>query len=286
MPGALKLALPMLMAAVLYPATTASTGLEATRMSFGKVNVDPGDVHAAREEGEASSAAARTVLGLPEVRFDIVEAQDTALRWGEQSPAGVPVYVWPFRRNADSRLQTPPAYLLRHEIGHDLFVRYLVSSTKSGQYGGDAPDWLDEMAAVAFEGESLRRMRRRIAARLATGGKFIPLRRFLTMVHPELAAGSIPETSGRLGAAFEAASEETSSFYAMTSAFYDFLVARTGNAAIIAELAGVIRKGEQLEPWLLARTGHADRADDLDALNADFLAWIAADSRYGAEAGQ
>jgi hypothetical protein len=261
--------------------TTSAPGPPVLAASFGHVQVDAADLAAARAEGEAALIAARTVLKLADVRFDIVEAQATARRFGECSPQGVPIYVWPFRRSPDGRSPPPPAYLLRHEIGHHLFIRYLVPSTRSNQYGGDAPDWLDEMAAVAFEGEPLLSLRRQSVVHAAQHGKLFPLRRFLTMVHPEFAARSIPETGGRL-AAFSPASSETASFYAMAAAFYDFLVARTGDAAIVAALGAAARNGERLEAWLLARTGHAD----LDALDADYRAWIASSARYGAADGQ
>lgn len=74
-----------------------------------------------------------------------------------------------------------------------------------------------------------------------------------------MAAGSILEMSGGPDAAFEAPSDETASFHAMASAFHDLLV---------------------------ARTGHTDRAGGLQALNADFLAWIATDPRYGGGSGR
>lgn len=274
-----------LLALLITSGTTSTPGPPMLPASFGHVQVDVADLAVARAEGEAALIAARTVLKLADVRFDIVEAQATPRRFGERSPQGVLIYVWPFRRSPDGRSPPPPAYLLRHEIGHDLFIRYLVPSAGSDQYGGDAPDWLDEMAAVAFEGEPLRSLRRQSVVHLALAGELISLRRFLTMVHPEFAARSIPDTGGRL-TSFEPASDETESFYAMAAALYEFLAARTANAAIVAELAGVVRRGERLESWLLTRTGHADTGSGIEALEADFRNWIASDPRYGAACGK
>ncbi len=245
------------------------------------MQVDAESAEAAIEEGEAAQSAARNILALPDARFAIVDADYSAARWGDQSPDGTPIYVWRFRKNSNSRAMPPPPYLLRHEIGHDLFIRYLVPSTRSGQYGGDAPDWLDEMAAVVFEGEALRASRRRAAVRYLRAESLIPLQRFLTMTHPEMEAGSIPPSSDQHATVFDAVSEETPKFYAMAWAFYDFLVSRTGNVAIIAELAAALRNGENLERWLLARTGH--RGNSVEALSAEFLAWIASDVRYGGD---
>lgn len=81
--------------------------------------------------------------------------------------------------------------------------------------------------------------------------------------------------------AFEAVSDETPKFYAMASAFYDFLVKRTGNPAIVAELAVAVRRGQPIERWLLTRTGHDKESDGIRALSADFPARIATDQWYG-----
>ncbi|MFH8654909.1 hypothetical protein ACH37Y_19645 [Sphingomonas paucimobilis] len=253
---------------------------------FGHVRVDPDDQQTAIREGKAAQQAAREILALPDVQFDIVDASSSSERWGSLSASGKPTYVWQFRKGADGRSIPPPAYLLRHEIGHDLFVRYLVPSTRADQYGGDAPDWLDEMAAVAFEGEELRLVRRRAAVRYVKEKALIPLQRFLTMTHPEMAAKSIPVSPDGTMRVFEAVSDETPKFYAMASAFYDFLVTRTGNPAIVAELATAVRRGQPIERWLLTRIGHDKESDGIQALNADFLAWIATDPRYGGGSSQ
>lgn len=246
---------------------------------FGTVRVDAEYLEAATGEGEAAHRAAGHVLGLQNLRFHIVEAGYTSLGWGDLAPDRVPVYAWRFKKRADDQ-PPPPSYILGHEIGHDLFIRYLVPSTKADQYGGDAPDWLDEMAAVAFEGEKLRSTRRRAAVRYAREGKLIGLERFLTMNHPEMKEGSLTDAADGEMKAFEPASDDTPKFYAMASAFHDFLVDRTMNPAIVAELAEVVRKGQPLEHWLLTRTGHKS---GIAALNADFERWIASDARYGGE---
>lgn len=263
-----------------FPSSISETGPEKSAV-FGHVHVDADDLKIAIREGGAAHSAASDVLALFAVQFDIIDARYSSARWGSLSSNGNPTYVWQFKKDPDSRSIPPPAYLLRHEIGHDLFIRYLVPSTKNDQYGGDAPDWLDEMAAVAFEGEELRTVRRRATVRYASEKKLIPLQRFLTMTHPEMEAKSIPAASDRQVTVFEAVSDDTPIFYAMASAFYDFLVTRTKNPAIIAELAGAVRNGKPLEQWLLARTGHGDQTSGIQALNTDLLAWIASDTRYG-----
>lgn len=256
------------------------SGSETTAV-FGIVRVAPEDLKAAIREGEAARSAARDVLALPDARFDIVEAGGGAAPWGSLSWTGHPVYSWRFARGTGDRSIPPPAYLLPHEIGHDLFVRHLVPSTKDDQYGGDAPDWLDEMAAIAFEGDELRTVRRRAATRYAREKGLIPLQRFLTMTHPEMEAKSIPASPDGATLAFEAVSDDTPRFYAMASAFYDFLRVRTKGRSIIPEMASVVRRGGSLERWLLDTTGHGGPTGGVASLNEDFLSWIAEDPRYG-----
>lgn len=277
----------MLLSKILLSAAASSSGL-ALRIEtdFGYVQAETINVQAAIEEGQAAQTAAREVLALPDVQFIIADACCTSSIWGDISSTGAPIYTWGFRRSARGQRTYPPNYVLRHEIGHDLFIRYLVPSSRESQYGGDAPDWLDEMAAIAFERAEQAATRRQEAGRYAREGTLLPLSRFLTMIHPELTARRPSAPSGQTVRVAPGASNETPRFYAMARAFYDFLVARTNSTVIVAELAVAFRNGEPLDRWLLARTGHRGRADRLEALDAAFLAWIASDERYAAVPAQ
>ncbi|UUL83174.1 hypothetical protein [Sphingomonas qomolangmaensis] len=285
--------------ALLIPLTmpsfmTGQSRISRVEASFGYVEVGADEVETALTEGRAAHIAAREVLALPDMRFGIADLQGGNSKWVSVSSDGAPVYGWMFNNKSGDRKPIPPSYALRHEIGHDLFIRYLVPSSRHDQYGGDAPDWLDEMAAVAFEGEELTASRRRDAARFARTGTLIPLNRFFTMTHPEATAESASTTaesaSTTAGPASApsrqtvrirlAVSEDTPRFYAMGRAFYEFLVDRTKSTAIVAELATAFRKGEPLDRWVLTRTGHEGPPTSLEALDADFRAWIASDRRY------
>ncbi len=280
-PGPVAIALVAL-ALSIAPAHTAQPGAMVIRKaSFGHVEVAATDVETALREGRAAQAAARDVLLLPHVRFGITARSYGKARWVGLANDGSTTYSWVFGNTAPGGRPVPPSHALRHEIGHDLFIRHLVPSSREGQYGGDAPDWLDEMAAVAFEGTDVTSMRRREAARLARSGTLIPMNRFLTMVHPELTElPAFAVASG--GPAYRirlSASSDTPRFYAMTRAFYDYLVARTGSPAVVAELAGAFRRGERLDAWILARSGRRDGSASLEALDADLCSWIQSDSR-------
>lgn len=261
-------------------------GMARTDSTFGYVEVSAADTRTAIEEGQAAQAAARTVLALPDVRFGIADTGGRNAQWVNLGADGKPVYTWVFSRKAGDQKPVPPSYVLRHEIGHDLFTRYLAPSSMGGQYGGDAPDWLDEMAAVAFEGAALTASRRREAVRYARDATLMPLGRFLTMTHPEYESRPPPDPSGPAVRIRLATSEDAPRFYAMCRAFHDFLVDRTHSPSIVAELAAAFRKGERLDRWILFRVGREGRTGDLGALNAEFLAWIGSDPRYGAAGGK
>jgi hypothetical protein len=249
---------------------------------FGYVEVRAEHVPVAIEEGRAARAAAHDVLRIPDVRFAIVEAGRARPKWGELSPEGMPLYPWVFEKPSPDAQSVPPPYVLRHEIGHDLFVRYLVPRTRTGQYGGDAPDWLDEMAAVAFEACAQVGSRRTEAGRYARTGTLIPLHRFLTMPHPELSAKRSSVSPRQIFSVALATSADTPQFYAMARALYDFLVDRTHSATVVADLATAFRNGGSLARWVSVNAGNARRDAGLKALNAEFLAWIATDQRYQA----
>lgn len=250
-----------------------------TDTAFGRVVTAAQDAETAVREGEAAFWAAKAVLGLDDLRFVIVDAALGSAQWGDLSDDGAPIYPWLFASSVTNGAPRAPDYVLRHEIGHDLFVRYLAPSTQADQYGGDAPDWLDEMAAVAFEGAEQEAARRRSVVLYQRAGRLLPLRDFLTMTHPEM-TGELPDAaSGEMFRVRRSMSEDTGPFYAMARAFYDFLVARTGDQSIVAALARAARESEPLDRWILDRTGHGD-AGSVETLNEDFLAWIGADPRY------
>lgn len=236
---------------------------------FGSITVAQPQRDAAYAEGMAARDAARKILRLRNICLAITDARLAPAAWGTTTSTGWPVYPWSFEPAG------PPSYVLRHEIGHDLFTRFLVPNTRPGQYGSDAPDWLDEMAAVAFEGEAQQQLRRNEAARLAGAGRLPKLRAYLTMNHPEADARPATDTGAQ-----GATSANTPGFYAMTRVFYDFLVERTGSPAIVADLAKAFRRGEDLTSFILARLNRKQDAAAIDRLDAALLTWLSHDRRY------
>lgn len=245
---------------------------------FGYVSVDVLDVQAAVAEGRAAKEAAREVLLLPNVSFAIVEEGSTDVRWGS-STDGLVTYTWTFPNGSQKQAPRPATYVLRHEIGHDLFVRYLVPNTKNRQYSSDAPDWLDEMAAIAFEGPEEQLSRRQAARMDADEAGLLPLPTLFSMIHPEFGAQRPVLTKNQTFGIGHPASNDTIRFYSTIQVLYDFLVERTGTRAIVAELAAAFIRGEPLEPWILKRVGYG-RQGSLEGMNADLLRWLAQDTRY------
>lgn len=237
------------------------------KTGFGYVSVAPEDVPAAIEEGRAAQSAAERIFLLEKVRFAVVEEGGGDYRWGGTRD-GLKTYTWTFPHGPRRFQPRPAVTLLRHEIAHDLFDR-LVPTTRRDQYGTDAPDWLDEMASVAFE-DSDRRLSRK---RDAKSNGLLPLTALLRMTHPEFGAPVVRE-AGQDFAAGSASSDRTIPFYATLSCFYEFLSEKTGRESIVAELADAFRRGENQELWLLNRLGY-DKGTSLDRMNSDFLRWFA-----------
>lgn len=263
--------------------TTSGTAAEIAdaRMvdtDFGFVLVNDLDVPAAIAEGSAAKEGAERFFLIPDVTFAIVE-EGVSERGRSPLADGYVVHMWPFPNGPLRHAPRPATHVLRHEIGHDLFVRHLVPRTTQDQYGSDAPDWLDEMAAIAFEGTE-QELERRLMARMdADQVSLLPLPRLFSMAHPEFGR-KIAISSGKTFAFGTPQSADTSRFYSTIRVLLDFLVDRTGTEAIVAELAAAFVRGESLGAWTAERVGYGKGAKSIEKMDADFLRWFAHDPRY------
>lgn len=252
-------------------------GMVARSATFGgAIAPTTADVEVAVAAGIVARLAAQRFLGLEAPSFLIAE-QTTASRTSLRGCAFV--FAWPFSRlrGGGSRL---PTHVLPHEIGHELFIRFLVPRTGAAEYGGAAPDWLDEMAALSFEDVAGVRMRRADALRFAERREMIPLARLLSMPHPEWmarpASGGPPTGSPT----DQPRSSDTPAFYATVRALLDFLIARTGDEHVIRLLAEQVRGGARLDSWLLSQSTHRAVADGLAGLDGEIVAFVLADPAY------
>lgn len=256
---------------------TPSRGMVARSASFGGV-IAPTVVDAdeAAAAGMVAQRAARRFLGLEAPPF-LIAATSPATA----APLGGCAFLfpWSFPRPREGARRLP-THVLPHEIGHALFIRYLVPKTRVDEYGGDAPDWLDEMAALAFEDAAGVRLRRRDTRRHAERGALIPLSRLLSMPHPEWSARSIAPGPPTESATHQPRSVDTPAFYATVRALFDFLIDRTGNEQVIRLLAEQVRAVVPLDQWLLAHAVRGGVPQGLAGLDTEIRAFVLTDPAY------
>lgn len=236
----------------------------------------------AKREGSAALRASERYFAVRPAPFIIVDA-DLAI---DQSKLGNSrSYSWVFK---DELAQTDYAFghntTLRHEIGHDVFIRSIYPDSRGSQYGGDAPDWLDEAAAILFEGKKKTDAHRFFARRAVENEELIPISEFVQMTHPQwppeapAAAAHGNNQSGRvvsLSALGNA--RQTQIFYSQCRAFADYLINRSANEKILLKIAEHMREGGTFEAWL---ENQANVPADLKVLQTDFFNWVATDPTF------
>jgi hypothetical protein len=258
----------------------APPGMVARAAPFGGV-IEPtaADAEEAVAGGIIAQRAARRFLGLDPPPF-LIAARSA----GTPPRLGGCAFLFPWSFSPIRAGASPlPTHVLPHEIGHALFIRFLVPRTRADEYGGDAPDWLDEMAAIAFEDAGGVRMRRAEARRHAERGALMPLARLLSMTHPEWSARkSVSGAPARSGMT-QPSSPETPAFYATVRALLDFLIDRTGNERVIRVLSEQVRAGAPLDRWLLEHCAPgADGAEGLHRLDAQIVAFVLTNRAFNA----
>jgi hypothetical protein len=179
---------------------------------------------------------------------------------------------------------------MRHELAHRLFTEVVWPSTRDrfSQYGGDAPDWLDEAAAILAEDEAMTRSRRERFGRLVASGATIPLDEYLAMPHPVFAGEDFQalieqarEAAGPNGMAVVSGSlapgadERAVAFYAQTRGFVDYLIERTNDPRALHDVARFMRAGGTFEQWLLRQDAARGLPRELAGLEQDFLRFSA-----------
>lgn len=107
------------------------------------------------------------------VRFQFVDQKIIRAGQAFRSRADEISFPWEFPQSTHLSKEAEGVLisLLWHELGHQVFLRRVLPPGKRGGYGSDAPDWLDEAAAIVMETPEMKDQRRTIAASLATQGK-------------------------------------------------------------------------------------------------------------------
>ncbi len=225
------------------------------------------------------SAADKQVLAAQSVRRQVLE-QTKGLP-PEQQAAIIKMALAKVSggdNQASSNMSASEKGALTHELGHLWFIAAFQPRIDTGVrpkghgYGGWAPDWLDETAAVLLENEALTETRRAAFASIPKADLY-PLQSFLTMEHPALkSAQSLKEKmggklgqgesraivlSGKEAEAFLEASKagDPGVFYTQVRGFADFIISETGDERIFAKLAQELASGGSLETWLAAAGG-------------------------------
>ena len=194
-----------------------------------------------------------------------------------------------------------------HELGHGWYMRGWwpevpkVEGAKS-QYGGPGPDWMDEVAAVLMEDDVLTAERRSgFASRLKAGGiereRLLDLKTFLTTDHPMAGrsftmpaptpppAGAAASAPVRISRVAVMSGEEARSlaasgllFYLQSRLFADYLIERAGPSRGFVTAADTFAAGGTTAEWLARHGPSLGIATDIDALQADWRAWVIARS--------
>tara|TARA_R110002020_G_scaffold143500_4_gene315774 strand:+ start:2723 stop:3631 length:909 start_codon:yes stop_codon:yes gene_type:complete len=186
------------------------------------------------------------------------------------------VLIWSFKQ-ADLPYLEQIRSLIPHEVGH-LVLFNMQGSKRDDQYGSDAPDWIDEAFAMAYESEDTADQRLYDAVRLAAAGLLFRLPAFLEMEHPQL-QGLLDSGPIEGPAVFEIDPETgmaTAIFYAQSFLFQEYLVYLTNNSAILSEIASEIKKGALVSDAIV-KTVSVTGERDLSMIEEGFEAWLASD---------
>lgn len=271
-------------AAVLLGAMPAAIGWAqakaASRVSgpFGSVTADD---NSHRRQALAAVRAVRRdswkYLKVRGVKFQFEDQK--SVRAGQAVPPGpdeIPFH-WEFPPSPDVSRQAEGALigLLRHELGHQVFLRRVLVPSSDGTYGSDAPDWLDEAAAIVMETPEMKDQRRAMARMLAAQGKLLPLGDFLAMSHPEAKSGVDRLASASPNGTFVPKNPfQTLIFYSQCQVFTDFLISKSGEPAILRKLADAIGRNEDYVALLMEEIAIGAGQHSLDEVNSMFLLWV------------
>lgn len=178
--------------------------------------------------------------------------------------------------------------VLAHELGHLWFIAQFPDPSgevgKQYSYGGWAPDWLDESAAVLMENAVLRDRRREQLKELGEA-KLIELKTFLTMEHPlaQAVKNLVKDQNNQGGEQVvfmtgddaekflaESGQSDAGNFYLQVSGFVEFMMGQTGDRTIFAKIASHFSQGGDLSSW----TETTSHFENLTELESAWLAWV------------
>lgn len=191
---------------------------------------------------------------------------------------------WDPTKLADTETGTLP-----HELGHGWFIKAFwptAAATSGDHYGGPAPDWMDETAAVLMESDALAERRRSQFAAIYRGSdaearaRLLDLGTFLSGSHPALPKLDLPKTSGTAvnvltGEEAARVARVAGSFYLQARLFADYVLDRSGDPAAFRTAADAFAAGRDSAGWLAANGARLRIPSDIAALQKDWEGWLA-----------
>ncbi|KQN25862.1 hypothetical protein ASE86_06600 [Sphingomonas sp. Leaf33] len=191
-------------------------------------------------------------------------------------------------RLSPEALRRKEAAALPHELGHGWFINSYWPKAEvrvSDHYGGPAPDWMDETAAVMMEDDATAATRRARFAEIYRGGdadakaKLIDLSTFLSGGHPALPKIALPKDGARVqvltgdeGARVAAAA---SGFYLQARLFADYVGARSGRRDAFRSVAEAFAKGQTTAQWLADSGTRSGLPTTVAGVQQDWERWLA-----------
>ncbi len=189
--------------------------------------------------------------------------------------------------------------IIGHELAHLWYIEHFwknygfVEGQAGSNYGGPAPDWLDEMAASLSENNTMVEKRRQELKEIIThpsGPSLYPLSEFLKMEHPITAAKQLMSRF-REEAAKEASgvkiqvftTEEAQGlemvgdptiFYTQARGFADFMIEKTTDPQIFAKITKHLVNGGTIESWLKEYGSSFHLPSDIPTLEIVWLNWL------------
>lgn len=191
---------------------------------------------------------------------------------------------------APSALREREAGTLPHELGHGWFIHafWPDATAKSGDhYGGPAPDWMDETAAVLMEDDALADRRRQQFAAIYAGAdsaaraRLLDLSTFLSGGHPALPKLDLPPGSAGVrvltGAEAAGIAAAAGGFYLQARLFADYILARSGDPAVFRLTAEALASGKTMPQWLVDAASGSHLPATPAALQQDWERWLASE---------
>jgi len=183
---------------------------------------------------------------------------------------------------------------LRHEIAHKMFISALWPTEQNSKlsYGGGAPDWLDETAAVAAESEYLTKQRIDEFKQMVKTDSVIPMNQFFSMEHPVHQAarrivteiqGSEQISDGVYRLSVEDLEKhgvdlqdlrEGAQFYAQCRALLDYLSMNSNKPFILKQITDHLKAGATMAEFFNQHGAALGLAENLPELEMGLKAMI------------